>query len=126
MVDVKYILEMPFSRRQRLLKEGRAPMTEESFIGSSSSTKAGAMAAHLLWKRLNDEKCISDFYPDPSDAIEHTYGIADDEFVDLIVEILKEVEALPSPEKFRRLPHPKTTKDVVQFVEQCERLKSSA
>ena len=121
MVGVRFILQFPFSLRQRRLTASRRPMSRDEFIEAVSSTEDGRNAATMLWNKLNEFRAWDGFTPYPSDDLGRVYGMAEEELdEDTVLDILEKTNTpIPSPEFLEKFGPLKTPQDIIRLVELC-------
>lgn len=119
---LKYLLEMPFSRRQRTLASERSPISKRCFIDGTASTDFGKMVASKLWDKLNLVKTIEELTPYPEDSLLDVYGLAEEDLdEDIILSLISDTgAAVPSIESLHDFGEIKTPLDVVRLIETCE------
>jgi hypothetical protein len=121
MYQIRKLLGLPFSYRQRRLGRERKPLDEAAFVHEITGDDGDHAAAILLWKRLQGWVYAENFAPYPSDDLEKVFGIAEEELdEDLILSILQELSVPPpSDEALSRFGRINTPLRVAQLVGRC-------
>lgn len=84
-----FVIQLPFSWRQRQARRLRDDITREQFIAALAQDDFEARAAALLWDKLVEAAMIEDFRPLPDDDFLRLYGLAEEDLdEDIILEIL--------------------------------------
>jgi hypothetical protein len=98
MRPLDFVVQLPFSWRQRRARALRDEMTRERFVAELASGDAEELAARLLWDKLVDIAVVPDFRPSPDDNFLYIYGLADEDLDDdLILRILTTLKRNPPP-----------------------------
>ncbi len=122
-MNLRSILEMPFSTRQRKLAASRSPMDKEDFIQLVASSDVGRRAGSLLWDKLNSVKVRKELTPYPDDDLLRVYGLADEDLdEDVVLRIIEELEVpVPDHDDLEAFGPVKTPCDVVRLIESVAR-----
>jgi hypothetical protein len=118
MKALRFIAQLPFSRRQRHALQSRDGVTRDHFVSELAADDIEASAAGLLWDKLVQAAVISDFRPMTDDNFLHLYGLADEDLDDdLISEILIKLNLpLPSATDLSLIGNIDTPKDFMKLV----------
>ena len=118
MKSLRFIAQLPFSRRQGQALQGRDGVTREHFISELALDEVEASAADLLWDKLVQAAVVTDFRPKPDDNFLYLYGLADEDLDDdLIFEILSNLNLpLPSSSALSLVGNIDTPQDFMKLV----------
>jgi hypothetical protein len=90
MNTIDFVVQLPFSWRQRRAVGLRADMTRERFIAALAVNELEERAAGLLWDKLLEVAIVPAFKPHPNDNFLKMYGLADEDLdEDVIIAIFK-------------------------------------
>ncbi|HEX8258479.1 MAG TPA: hypothetical protein VF589_12685 [Allosphingosinicella sp.] len=120
---LSWLLQLPFSRRQRIAMKLRGEVSLESFLNDISESPFEREVALSLWHHLRSQSVEPDFKPSPGDSLIHIYGIAEEELdEDLILSLLsKHGIPIPDPESITSFGPVSTPRDVVRFLAHLKR-----
>lgn len=113
-----WLLQLPFSRRQRIAMKLRGEVSLEGFLNDISGSPFEREVALSVWHYLRSESVEPDFKPLADDSLIHLYGIAEEELdEDLILSLLsKHGIPIPDPETITAFGPVSTPRDVVRFL----------
>lgn len=117
---LKFILEMPFSARQRRIALERKPITEEEFVSIAAKTEIGRRASIILWNKINEIKVVNELTPYPEDCILYIYGLSEEDLdEDIILYIIKEMKLnIPTSEVINKVGKIEKLIDIIYLIEQ--------
>jgi hypothetical protein len=117
MPSLNYLLQLPFSARQKRLANDRPPITLNEFTEAISTSELGRDAARLLWEELNAVKVVSEFSPYPDDNILTIYGLAEEDLdEDTILRIAEKLGIDITSYNQENLPTVKTPRDIISLI----------
>jgi hypothetical protein len=118
MSAIDFLVQLPFSWRQRCVRAVREDMNRQQFVAALAENDLEERAAALLWEKLVEAAVVADFRPSPDDDLLRVYGLADEDLdEDIILAILIELEiGVPCPPVLERVGEIKTPRDVIQLV----------
>lgn len=118
MKALDFVVQWPFSQRQRHALRSRNGITREDFVTELASGETEASAAGLLWDRLVEAAVIPNFTPSPDDDFLYIYGLADEDLDDdLIAAIFSDLGlALPSAAEIQPIGNIATPRDFMKLV----------
>lgn len=112
---------MPFSKRQQALLESRPRMEAAVFVSQIGAAGGDIEAATMIYAHLLAWNFVDGFTPYPDDALDHVYGIVEEELEeDIILHILETLGvAVPSQMMLSNFGPANTPVRIAQLIQQA-------
>jgi hypothetical protein len=113
-----FLLQLPFSWRQRRAVASRTAMTRECFVAELATDPVEEKAAALLWDKLIEVSVVPELRPYPDDDLLRLYGLADEDLDDdIIVDVFQRIGIpLPPTAIVTNAGHITTPRKIIQLV----------